>query len=84
MSAPEDDRIDVRAGVDTDGDSVPDTLVYTEGELLRLAADTDRDGLADVIVEIGPDASVHTTGLAPGDWTIGAAAGLDAASELTD
>lgn len=84
MSVPDDDRIDMRAGVDTDGDSVPDTLVYAEGELLRLAADTNRDGLADVIVEIGPDASVHTTLLGPSGWTLGALAGLDAASELSD
>lgn len=66
----DDDRIDVRSGVDTDGDQVPDTLVLTEGELLRLAADTDRDGLADVIVEIGPDATIHTTVLDSGAWAI--------------
>lgn len=73
-----DVRIDVRSGVDTDGDGVPDTLVSTEGELLRIAADTDRDGLADVIVEIGPDASVHTTMLGALGWAI-TAAGLDGA-----
>ncbi len=78
------ERIDVRSGLDTDGDQVPDTVILTEGELLRLAADTDRDGLADVIVEIGPDAGVLTRLLGPTDWTIGAAAGLDVPSELTD
>lgn len=78
------DRIDVRSGLDTDGDQIPDTLVLPEGELLRLAADTDQDGLADVIVEIGPDASVHTTVLDPSAWSAGAAAGLDLPTELAD
>jgi hypothetical protein len=75
-----DERIDVRSGVDTDADGVPDTVVFTEGELLRLAADTDRDGLADVIVEIGPDAGVHTIVLGAADWAI-TVAGLDGAAD---
>lgn len=82
MRHADDVRIDVRAGLDTDGDGVPDTAVFTDGELLRLAADTDRDGLADVIVEIGPDASAYTTMLGEPDFAT--CTSFDAVIESSD
>ncbi len=59
-----DDRIDVRAGVDTDLDGTPDTLLVPHPDDLVLAADTDHDGLADVIIRIGPDGVASTTSVA--------------------
>ena len=50
----EDGRIDVRAGVDTDGDGRADTPPHraTDGDLL-LHTDLDGDGLADQVLRIG-------------------------------
>jgi hypothetical protein len=52
-------RVDVRAGVDTDGDGRADTAVTErDGELL-LHTDLDGDGLADQVLGIAADATVH-------------------------
>jgi hypothetical protein len=53
-------RVDVRAGVDTDGDGRADTVVTErDGELLLLHTDLDGDGLADQVLGIAADATVH-------------------------
>jgi hypothetical protein len=52
---------DVRGGADTDGDRHPDTLLTTDGADLLVLTDLDGDGLADRVLRIGPDGSVHPT-----------------------
>lgn len=65
----EDDRIDVRAGVDTDLDGHADTLLVPGTAELVLAVDTDRDGFADLVIEVGPDAVAHSIPLGgPAGW----------------
>lgn len=61
-----DDRIDVRGGTDTDHDGRPDTLLVPDRPELMFAVDLDRDTLADVIVEVGPDAVARRFPLLPG------------------
>jgi hypothetical protein len=60
------DRIDVREGQDTDLDGVPDTLLMSTAPDLLLAVDTDRDSLADVILEVGVDRAIRRYPLIPG------------------
>jgi hypothetical protein len=50
---------EVVAGSDTDADGRPDTLLTTDGADLLVLTDLDGDGLADRVLRIGPDASVH-------------------------
>ena len=67
----EDDRIDVRAGVDTDLDGDADTLLVPGTAELVLAVDTDRDGFADLVIEVGPDAVARSIPLGgPAGWTL--------------
>lgn len=61
-----DGRIEVSAGVDTDLDGRPDTLLIPDRPELLLAVDLDRDILADVVLEIGVDAVVRRFPLTPG------------------
>ena len=54
--------LDVRAGLDTDGDERPDTvLTRTVAELL-IHTDLDGDGFADRVLGIGPDGTVRDAG----------------------
>ena len=46
---------DVRPGVDTDGDGLPDTLLTADGVDLLVHTDLDGDGLVDRVLRIGPD-----------------------------
>ncbi|MGQ0573751.1 MAG: DUF6802 family protein [Pseudonocardia sp.] len=56
--------LDVRAGLDSDGDGRPDTvLTWGDGSLL-LHTDLDGDGFADQVLGIGPDGAVRA-GAAP-------------------
>jgi hypothetical protein len=50
---------DVTWGTDTDADGRPDTLLTTDGVDLLVLTDLDGDGLADRVLRIGPDGSVH-------------------------
>lgn len=65
MSTP-GDRIDVSAGTDTDHDGHPDTWLLPDRPELLLAVDLDRDILADVVLEVGVDATVRRFPLTPG------------------
>jgi hypothetical protein len=67
-TAPDEQIADVRGGADTDGDRHPDTLLTTDGADLLVLTDLDGDGLADRVLRIGPDGSVHPT---PGHLTAG-------------
>jgi hypothetical protein len=58
-----DDPRDVRHGLDTDVDGQPDTVLTVDGADLLVASDLDGDGLADRVLRIGPDGSVHTDDL---------------------
>jgi hypothetical protein len=60
------ERIDVGGGFDTDHDGHGDTLPLPSARDLVLAVDTDRDGLADTIIEIGPGAVAFTSPLIAG------------------
>ena len=57
------DRIDVTGGFDTDHDGRGDTLPLPSARELLLAVDTDRDGLADMIIEIGPGEVAYSSPL---------------------
>lgn len=59
-------RIDVTGGFDTDHDGRGDTLPLPTARELVLAVDADRDGFADMIIEIGPDAVAYSTPLIAG------------------
>ena len=52
---------DLGAGpeADTDGDGVPDTVLTADGADLLVHTDLDADGLADRVLRIGADGSVH-------------------------
>lgn len=66
----EDDRIEIRNGVDTDLDGHPDTMVLPLRDEMALAVDVDQDNLADLLIRIGADgidSTVHV-GDAPGSW----------------
>ncbi len=71
MTAEDGYPIDVRAGVDSDLDGQPDTLLVPDAIDLVLAVDTDHDGFADLLVEVGPDAVARTSvldGAGPPAW----------------
>ena len=54
-----EEALDVGAGLDTDGDGRPDTLVTVDGLDLVVAIDIDGDRFADQVLRIGPDAAVR-------------------------
>ena len=53
------DVLDVARGTDTDADGQPDTLLTSDGTDVLVLTDLDGDGLADRMLRIGPDGSVH-------------------------
>jgi hypothetical protein len=53
------DLLDVSAGIDTDADGRPDTLVTDDGVDLVLATDLDGDGIADQVLRVGPNGVVR-------------------------
>jgi hypothetical protein len=55
------DEVEVTDGLDTDRDGHPDTLVLPDPTALSLVADRDGDGLADLLLRIGPDGAVTDT-----------------------
>jgi hypothetical protein len=59
-------RVDVRAGVDTDGDRRADTVLTEHDGELVLHTDLDGDGLADQLLGIAADATVHALPLPAG------------------
>ena len=61
-----DDPLEIRQGVDTDLDGLPDTVLLPGLTDLTVVVDTDRDSVADLIIRIGPDGVAHTAGLGPG------------------
>lgn len=56
---PLDAPVDVSAGVDTDGDGRPDTVVTDDGVDLIVHTDLDGDGIADQVLRIGPTGIVR-------------------------
>jgi hypothetical protein len=69
-SIPDDEpaRIDVTAGLDTDGDGRADTTVADDGFDLVLSTDLDGDGLADQVLRIGSDAAIRESSPADVLW----------------
>jgi hypothetical protein len=61
---------DVGHGVDTDGDGRPDTVLWSDDADLLVATDLDADGLADRVLRIGPDGSVHHAGVPDADGPV--------------
>jgi hypothetical protein len=59
-------RVDVRAGVDTDGDGRADTVLAERNGELLLHTDLDGDGLADQVLGIAADATVRELPLPAG------------------
>ena len=51
--------VGIGSGADTDGDTVPDTLLTTDGADLLVYTDLDADGLADRVLRIDSGGSVH-------------------------
>ena len=51
--------VEIGSGADTDGDTVPDTLLTTDGIDLLVYTDLDADGLADRVLRIDVGGSVH-------------------------
>ncbi|MDN5859386.1 MAG: hypothetical protein L0H84_12260 [Pseudonocardia sp.] len=51
---------DFSVGIDTDADGVPDTVVVDDGFDLLVATDLDGDGVADQLLRLPPDGSIHT------------------------
>ena len=51
--------VEIGSGADTDGDTVPDTLLTTDGVDLLVYSDLDADGLADRVLRIDGGGSVH-------------------------
>lgn len=80
---------EIGSGADTDGDTVPDTLLTTDGADLLVYTDLDADGLADRVLRIDSGGTVHAdphpgvdgpvTGTARGGWSglLGAIFGPD-------
>ncbi|MBB6379466.1 hypothetical protein BKA01_006741 [Pseudonocardia eucalypti] len=64
------DRISVRDGLDTDHDGRPDTVAFRLGEDPAVAADTDGDGYADLIIRFGPDGGAITYELDGELWDV--------------
>lgn len=54
-----DEPLDIRSGLDTDGDARPDTLLTTSGGEMLIHTDLDGDGFADQVLGIAVDGSVH-------------------------
>ena len=52
--------VGIGSGADTDGDTVPDTLLTTDGADLLVYTDLDADGLADRVLRIDSGGSVHS------------------------
>lgn len=63
--------VDVRVGVDTDGDTRPDTVLTGCGGELLIHTDLDGDGFADQVLGIGIDGTVRTPGSGPVDRLLG-------------
>ena len=69
--------VEIGSGADTDGDTVPDTLLTTDGVDLLVYSDLDADGLADRVLRIDGGGSVHpdvglggpVTGSARAGWS---------------
>jgi hypothetical protein len=59
---PDEPRIDVGGGFDTDGDGRPDTVLDADGIDLVVAIDLDGDRFADEVLRIGPDGVVRAVG----------------------
>jgi hypothetical protein len=59
-------RISTSAGVDTDGDGIPDTLVLPAAGQDWLAVDTDDDDLADLLVRVDDHGVTECFPLGPG------------------
>lgn len=53
--------VDTTDGLDTDGDSRPDTVIRSEGADLAVYTDLDGDGLADQVLLIGADGAATVT-----------------------
>jgi hypothetical protein len=51
--------VEIGSGADTDGDTVPDTLLSTDGADLLVYTDLDADGIADRVLRIDVGGSVH-------------------------
>lgn len=51
--------VEIGSGADTDGDTVPDTLLSTDGADLLVYTDLDADGIADRVLRIDSGGSVH-------------------------
>ncbi len=51
--------VEIGSGADTDGDTMPDTLLTTDGADLLVYTDLDADGLADRVLRIDVGGSVH-------------------------
>jgi hypothetical protein len=51
--------VGIGSGADTDGDTVPDTLLATDGADLLVYTDLDADGLADRVLRIDSGGNVH-------------------------
>jgi hypothetical protein len=64
------DRISVRDGLDTDHDGRPDTVAFRLGEDPAVAADTDGDGFADLVIRFGPDGDAVHYDLGDQPWEI--------------
>ena len=79
-------RVDVRAGVDTDGDGRADTVLAERNGELLLHTDLDGDGLADQVLGIAADATVRELPLPAGpgaadDMLTGLLGGVDAGAD---
>ncbi len=58
---PDELRADGADALDTDGDGVPDTVVFDDGFDLLVATDLDGDGVADQVLRVTADAAVDPT-----------------------
>lgn len=64
------DRISVRDGLDTDADGHPDTVAFRFGQDPAVAADTDGDGFADLIIRFGQDGGAAIYDLDGEPWDV--------------
>ena len=55
--------LEIVEGVDTDGDARPDTVELPDPVNLTFVVDTDRDGLADLLLRIGADGTTSSVDL---------------------
>lgn len=60
--APRVVRVDVRGGVDSDGDGRADTVLTGDGDALLVHTDLDGDGLSDQLLAVTGDGAVHEVG----------------------